>query len=198
MNTVDTVLTVCDILKKEVADKLWLKRPDNTIQNAAYVYTEVHPSVFPLYVPPTDKAGVNPIPCVCVFPLSVTTVKDSTKIVLQFSHVCWDVGTHSDGLWKPKEGKPMYYERKRDHSPDQEFDLYETAWFDMLNFADATRTALIRMGNLGGLRLDVTEPIEQEVATKDMTDNYGIWVTNLAATFEARPAIRKDISDMLY
>lgn len=202
MNTVETILGLCKWLEQNVAANIKLKKPDNESQDESYIYKDVTPSVFPLYIPTTDKmdsaaAAISAVPCIAVFPTNIQSslIRYENSIDIAFSHICWNVGVHSDGIWTKTDR--LTYSRPANHSDSQTFSIYEESWFDMLNFVDATRNALLSAGAIGDLSIDSKSPMTQTIETKDISEEYGLWQSTLSARFNLKPVVAKSFRDLL-
>lgn len=118
-------------LQEEVCNKVKLKKASQR-GDVGYEYELVHPTAFPCFCPPQDKAQLPTTPSVTVQIDNATddlTNESTVNIALIFS--VWNTGTH---------------DKRENPSFEKNYD----GWRDLWHFIDKARLAIRKNFNVGG------------------------------------------------
>lgn len=199
MSVVHIIDTLAEWAKQNICEHVNLKKPPENLEamDAGYLYETVKPSVFPMYVPTSEKLPPNihsPFPSLCVrFIKGADNISGSNGYLdVQFCFSAWDPGTHGQDIYHPagemsfrKQG-PVYAEYERNGN----------GWRDVWNFVDTALRALESATNIGGYTIDRETPIEfgplaEQEAIPDFYPFWFSWVS-----FRVNYPLRRNIKDL--
>lgn len=198
MSVVHLIDTVAEWARHNVCDKIKLKMPpENTEANDAdYDYQEVNPSVFPMYVPTSEKLPPNihsPFPSLCVRFFagedSVTARKGFVDV--QFCFSTWDPGLHGRDLFHPL-GDGSF---SRQGDIYAEFQRNADGWRSVWNFVDIALRAVESVDRIGDYSIDHATPIKFGPLTEQeaIPDFYPFWFAEM--TFRVTYPLRRNNED---
>lgn len=199
MSVVHVIDTLAAWAKQNICDNVKLKMPPKNLEanDAGYSYDTVTPSVFPMYVPTSEKLPPSihsPFPSLCVrFVKGADELSGNTgHLDVQFCFSAWDPGTHGQDIFHPngdmsfrKQG-PVYAEYERNGD----------GWRDVWNFVDTALRAVESVTNIGGYTIDRETPIEFGPLTEQeaIADFYPFWFAWLS--FRVNYPLRRNIEDL--
>ena len=166
MSVVTTIDDVTEWVRNNICPKVRLKVPpeenEPMDEEAAEAYKLVHPAAFAMYVPTSEKLPpgvVSRIPSICV---RVLEGEDDVKaregtIRLQLAFSTYDHGIHGKDVFKPV--LPNVMEQWTGPESDAYFLRNGGGWRDAWNLVDIALAEIESAATIGGLRLDLTQPI---------------------------------------
>lgn len=179
MSVVHVIDTLAEWAKQNICDKVLLKMPPANTDpvDGEYDYELVKPSVFPMYVPTSEKLPPNihsPFPSLCVrFMKGADEInKNSGYVDVQFCFSAWDPGTHGKDVVHPNGDGT--YSRKLDSS---EYERNGNGWRDVWNFVDTALRAVESVTSIGGYTIDRETLVEYGPLTEQeaIPDFYPFW-----------------------
>lgn len=202
MSVVHVIDTVTEWARGNICDKILLKQPPTDLEgpeDGAYEYTRVHPAVFSMYVPTTEKLPPNihaPFPNLCV---GLTQGQDETAankgyVDLQLSFSAWNPGVHGRDVLKPvgdnsfrvwsEEEAKTYFQRTG------------TGWRDVWNFVDIALRAVESVTHIGGYTIDPATPVKYGPMPpqEGIPDFYPYWFAWIS--FRVTYPLRRNISSL--
>ena len=194
MISVDMLESICKWLKTNVADTIKLKKPDNDYTDGSYTYTEVNPSVYPLYVP-SSKEVTMPAPCMCVSPEKVEDdFIHESNVSINIALIVWALGIHSDGLWTP-DGLGGYT-RPLTHSENQSFTAYQESYLDIWNLTDITIRAIKKDMRIADMAVIPNINLTYGVAETGLYGT-GYWSNYIKLTLLRSDTVARDYDNLL-
>lgn len=174
MTIVQCLETITDWLTVNVCPKIKLKRPSDTRQGTFYVYEEVHPTAFAMFLPGNDKLP-NGVDSQCPYILvqlvdgSHDLIKSDGTLNIQLSFMVWNSGTHPD-----ENGMTDGYRRTAD------------GWKDVWAFLERTVTEIENHEYLNGLHFVKEKGVKYGQFSKDgqIADMYPYFYAWATMTIE--------------
>ena len=158
MTIVDSLIKISEWLNKEVCPSfLFKKEPaQGKPQDVSYLYEEVNPYAFPMFIPAKDKLPPNvktnmPSICVQLLECSDDTNKGKRDFQIQLGVSTWNPGVHA---------KDIYYPKGADTPDTVEYHSGYDGWMDTWNFIDAIVRKIESMAGIDGLHLIQDVPIK--------------------------------------
>ena len=198
MSVVHVIDTLAEWARKNICESVNLKMPPSNLDaiDEEYRYETVKPSVFPMYVPTSEKLPPSihsPFPSLCVrFIKGADDIAGSKgHLDVQFCFSAWDPGTHGQDVFHPngdmsyKKQGPVYTEYERNGN----------GWRDVWNFVDTALRAVESVTNIGGYTIDRETPVEFGPLTEQesIPDFYPFWFAWLS--FRVNYPLRRNIEE---
>lgn len=180
MSVVHIIDTLADWAKQNICEHIQLKKAPENLEavDAEYAYETVTPSVFPMYVPTSEKLPPNihsPFPSLCVRFIKGSDSLPSSKgfVDVQFCFSAWNPGLHGRDVFHPN-GDQTFHRQERGHV---EYIRNSDGWRDVWNFVDTALRAVESTTNIGGYVIDHETPIEFGPLTEQeaIPDFYPLW-----------------------
>lgn len=199
MSVVHIIDTLAEWAQQNICNNVKLKLPPKNIEAAdeGYAYKVVRPSVFPMYVPTSEKLPPNihsPFPSLCVRFVKGADDLSSSKghLDVQFCFSAWDPGTHGKDILRPNGD--MSFRRGDQVSTD--FERNGDGWRDVWNFVDTALRAVESVTSIGGYTIDRETPVEFGPLTEQesIPDYYPLWFAWLS--FRINYPLRRNIEDL--
>lgn len=198
MSVVHVIDTLAEWARQNICEHVTLKMPpDNFDANdEGYTYKTVKPSVFPMYVPTSEKLPPSihsPFPSLCVrFVKGADSMSGSGgHLDVQFCFSAWDPGTHGQDVIHPNGDGT--YTRNPDSS---EYGRNGNGWRDVWNFVDTALRAVESVTSIGGYTIDRETPVEFGPLTEQeaIPDFYPFWFAWIS--FRMNYPLRRNIEDL--
>lgn len=189
---------ICDFLSVKVLPTVTVKQPSETQQDGTYDYTEVHPSVFPFYIPPARDFNDEkiPAPCVCVAPVKETfNLTGMAAVDVRLELIVWNAGVYGDELRTPVDDNE--YVRPAKHSSDQSFDLYRLSYQDVWIFAEKVKRGLLTELDAAGYELDAQKGIVTEPPKTAMPELFPYFTATMTFTVKVPTVSGQGLHDLL-
>lgn len=189
MSVVHVIDTLTEWAKQNICASVKLKMPPQNLEanDAEYSYETVTPTVFPMYVPTSEKLPPSihsPFPSLCVrFIKGADDIAGSKgHLDVQFCFSAWDPGTHGQDI-SLEEGV-LHFERNGN------------GWRDVWNFVDTALRAVESVTNIGGYAIDRETPVEFGPLTEQesIPDFYPLWFAWIS--FRVNYPLRRNIEDL--
>lgn len=199
MSVVHVIDTLAAWAEENICKSVELKMPPKNLEanDAGYSYETVKPTVFPMYVPTSEKLPPSihsPYPSLCVrFVKGADDISASKGYLdVQFCFSAWDPGTHGQDVFHPagdlsfKKQGPVYAEYERNGN----------GWRDVWNFVDTALRAVESVTNIGGYTIDRATPVEFGPLTEQesIPDFYPFWFAWLS--FRVNYPLQRNIEDL--
>ena len=198
MSVVHVIDTLAEWARQNICERVTLKMPPDNIEanDEGYTYKTVNPSVFPMYVPTSEKLPPSihsPFPSLCVRFVKGADILTGSggHLDVQFCFSAWDPGTHGQDVIHPN-GDGTY---TRD--PDSfEYGRNGNGWRDVWNFVDTALRAVESVTNIGGYTIDRETPVEFGPLTEQeaIPDFYPFWFAWIS--FRVNYPLRRNIEDL--
>ena len=199
MSVVHVIDTLAEWAKQNICASVKLKMPPNNLEaiDEDYQYETVTPSVFPMYVPTSEKLPPSihsPFPSLCVrFIKGADELSGNTgHLDVQFCFSAWDPGTHCQDVFHPN-GDGSFC---RQDPKDAKYERNGNGWRDVWNFVDTALRAVESVTNIGGYTIDRETPVEFGPLTEQesIPDFYPFWFAWLS--FRVNYPLRRNIEDL--
>ena len=196
MSVVHVIDTLAAWAKQNICDNVKLKLPPKNLEanDAEYSYETVTPSVFPMYVPTSEKLPPqihSPFPSLCVrFIKGTDELSVNTgHMDVQFCFSAWDPGTHGQDVFQPNGD--MNFSKQETRT----FERNGDGWREVWNFVDTALRAVESVTNIEGYTIDRGTPIEYGPLTEQeaIPDFYPFWFAWLS--FRVNYPLRRNIED---
>lgn len=184
MTIVTAMEKLCQWTKENIAEQILLKKPDDDQNTKNYPFTLVHPSVFTMLMPPSDKMPTpehHQVPSITVQLLegSENRHEQTGSLSVRFRIITWSPGIHGKELLKPKEKdgrtvqKPWGGDKASEH-----YQRKTEGWVDTWNVVDRLMEELRETPFIGGLHLNPDEGIHfgQETENDQVISFFPYWV----------------------
>ena len=197
MSVVHVIDTLAEWAKHSICENVKLKLPPENLEanDEDYSYKTVTPTVFPMYVPTSEKLPPqihSPYPSLCIrFIKGTDELSGNTgHLDVQFCFSAWDPGTHGQDVFYPKGD--MIFTKKETRT----FDRNGDGWRDVWNFVDTALRAVESVTTIGGYTIDRETPVEFGPLTEQeaIPDFYPFWFAWLS--FRVNYPLRRNIEDL--
>lgn len=198
MSVVHIIDTLAEWAKQNICDRVQLKKPPENLEavDAGYSYETVTPSVFPMYVPTSEKLPPNihsPFPSLCVrFSKGADNIPGSKGFLdVQFCFSAWNPGLHGQDVFHPNGDQTF----RKQGDVYAEYERNGDGWRDVWNFVDTALRAVESTTNIGGYAIDPDTPIEFGPLTEQeaIPDFYPFWFAWIS--FRVNYPLRRNIED---
>ena len=199
MSVVHVIDTLAEWAKQNICANVKLKMPPPNLEanDAEYSYKTVTPTVFPMYVPTSEKLPPSvhsPFPSLCVrFIKGADELKGSSgHLDVQFCFSAWDPGTHGQDVLHPI-GDMMFRKQSAEYA---DYERNGKGWRDVWNFVDTALRAVESATNIGGYTIDRETPIEFGPLTEQesIPDFYPFWFAWLS--FRVNYPLQRNIKNI--
>ena len=199
MSVVHVIDTLAEWAKLNICASVKLKMPPSNLEaiDEDYQYETVTPSVFPMYVPTSEKLPPSihsPFPSLCVrFIKGADELSGNTgHLDVQFCFSAWDPGTHGKDNFHPNGDMSF----RRQDPKDAKYERNGDGWRDVWNFVDTALRAVESVTNIGGYTIDRETPVEFGPLTEQesIPDFYPFWFAWLS--FRVNYPLRRNIEDL--
>ncbi len=198
MSVVQVIDTLAEWARQNICERVTLKMPPDNVEanDEGYTYNIVHPSVFPMYVPTSEKLPPSihsPFPSLCVrFVKGADNLSGNDgHLDVQFCFSAWDPGLHGPDVFHPVGDKEF-----QRHGEKARFIRNGDGWRDVWNFADTALRALESVTHIGGYTIDRETPVEFGPLTEQeaIPDFYPFWFAWIS--FRVNYPLRRNIEDL--
>lgn len=182
MSVVNLIDTLAEWATQNICEHIQLKQaplPDEP-EDGGYDYKLVHPAVFPMYVPTSEKLPPNihaPFPSLCVrFVKGADTVTERTGAVdIQLCFSAWNPGIHGRDILHPVDGKT--FRPWTEAEAQTYFRQTSDGWRDVYNFVDIALRAVESVDCIGQYTIDKSTPVEfgPLAEQESIPDFYPMW-----------------------
>lgn len=199
MSVIHIIDTLSEWAQRNICDHVQLKKPPANLEanDDGYSYEMVHPAVFPMYVPTSEKLPPqihSPFPSLCIRFLkgSDELNGNSGHLDIQFCFSAWDPGTHSEDIVHAYGAVP-YGEKGKQTAT---FERNGKGWRDVWNFVDTAIRAVESVTNIGGYTIDRETPVEFGPLTEQeaIPDFYPFWFAWIS--FRVNYPLRRNINEL--
>lgn len=199
MSVVHVIDTLAEWAKENICEKVMLKKPPENLEayDASYSYELVKPSVFPMYVPTSEKLPPSihsPFPSLCVrFVKGSDELSGNTgSLDVQFCFSAWNPGLHKQDVFR-REGDGSF---SNQNNANAEYDRNGNGWRDVWNFVDTALRAVESVTHIDGYVIDRQTPVEfGPLAEQEaISDFYPFWFAWLS--FRVSYPLRRNNEDI--
>lgn len=199
MSVVHVIDTLAEWAKQNICERVTLKKPPENLEanDAGYSLDLVKPSVFPMYVPSSEKLPpqiISPFPSLCVRFLKGSDDFSGSKghLDVQFVFSAWNPGQHSEEVFHANEDGSF----RRQDANHAEYNRNGDGWRDVWNFVDTALRALESVTSIGGYTIDRGTPVEYGPVTEQeaIADFYPFWFAWV--TFRVNYPLRRNIENL--
>lgn len=182
MSVVHLIDTLAEWARENVCAHIQLKQapPPDAPEDGGYDYKLVHPAVFPMYVPTSEKLPPNihaPFPSLCVRFVkgSDSVISRTGSVDIQLCFSAWNPGIHGRDMLLPVDGKT--FKPWNEEAAQTFFRQTSDGWRDVYNFVDIALRAVESVDCIGQYTIDKSVPIEFGPLTEQesIPDFYPMW-----------------------
>ena len=182
MSVVNLIDTLAEWAKQNICEHIQLKQAplSDEPEDGGYDYKLVHPAVFPMYVPTSEKLPPNihaPFPSLCVrFVKGADTVTERTGAVdIQLCFSAWNPGIHGRDILLSADGKT--FRPWSEAEAQTYFRQTSDGWRDVYNFVDIALRAVESVDCIGQYTIDKSTPVEfgPLAEQESIPDFYPMW-----------------------
>lgn len=199
MSVVHVIDTIAEWAQRSICEKVTLKMPPKNLEanDVGYSYATVKPTVFPMYVPTSEKLPPqihSPFPSLCVrFLKGADELSGNTgHLDVQFCFSVWNPGTHSQDIVFASEAVPD----SKQGQGKATFERNGDGWRDVWNFVDTALRAVESVTNIGGYTIDRETPVEfgPLMEQEAIPDFYPFWFAWMS--FRVNYPLLRNIEDL--
>lgn len=182
MSAVHVIDSLVQWAEEAICPQILLKQapPPEAPETENYDYQLVHPAVFPMYVPTSEKLppGIHSeIPSICVRFVKGTDslIDKSGSMDVQLCLSAWNPGLHGRDILFPRADGG--YAVSKDHGVKNSFKLSYDGWRDVYNALDTALRAVESVDRIGEYTIDKSVPVEYRPLTEQdsIPDRYPLW-----------------------